>query len=446
MSKDDELTPEDEFEPEDELTPDEEVAYHDHEDQYGDDDEADPSVDDGPTEDDGPFIDDEATPRQVEVVSESFAVDDEEAQDEVFHEEADEEAWDQASDRWEEPASSTSDDVAESELAAAPQPAAEPQPVSEPEPEPTKTKIEIIRDKPRPTVAAKPNIASAKDASEQDSQRPSAASQSRQPAGDGVLVESDDVMVRFGGQTVLKDINLQIRRGQTVAIIGESGCGKTVFMKTIVGLISPTKGRLGFDGRWLADMSHEELTDTRRRFGFVFQNAALFDSMSIFDNVAFPLRQNESVAESEVRDRVMTHLAEVGLPAEVSRKRPAELSGGMRKRVGLARALILRPELVVYDEPTTGLDPIMSDVINELILDTRRRYPVTSVVVTHDMNTARKVADRVLMFYPRMRLDDHESQVLFDGPPSDLEHAEDRRVRQFVRGEAGERINEMRSA
>ncbi len=263
---------------------------------------------------------------------------------------------------------------------------------------------------------------------------------------DDTLVVADRVAVRFGSQLILQDISLSIRRGQTAAIIGESGCGKTVFMKTIVGLIQPTAGRISFDGKWLGEMSHEELTDTRRRFGFVFQNAALFDSMSIFDNVAFPLRQNDAVSESEVRDRVMTHLSEVGLPADVSRKRPAELSGGMRKRVGLARALILRPELVVYDEPTTGLDPIMSDVINELILDTRRRYPVTSVVVTHDMHTARKVADRVLMFYPRPRLEQDESQVLFDGPPSDLEHAEDRRVRQFVRGEAGERINEMKSA
>ena len=163
----------------------------------------------------------------------------------------------------------------------------------------------------------------------------------------------------------------------------------------------------------------------------------------IFDNVAFPLRQSEVVSEAEVRDRVFQHLAEVGLPRDVTRKRPAELSGGMRKRVGLARALILRPEVIVYDEPTTGLDPIMSDVINELILDTRRRYPVTSIVVTHDMRTARKVADRVLMFYPRSRLDEDASQILYDGPPSDLEHAEDRRVRQFVHGEAGERINEM---
>jgi phospholipid/cholesterol/gamma-HCH transport system ATP-binding protein len=257
------------------------------------------------------------------------------------------------------------------------------------------------------------------------------------------LVDARDVSVSFDDQQILSEISLSIDRGQTVAIIGESGCGKTVFVKTLVGLIQPTSGTMSFDGQILNNSSHEQLSLIRRRMGFVFQNAALFDSMSIFDNVAFPLRQNEVVSEGEVRDRVMTHLADVGLPKDVTRKRPAELSGGMRKRVGLARALILSPELIVYDEPTTGLDPIMSDVINELILSTRRRHPVTSVVVTHDMHTARKVADRVLMFYPRRRLQDGESQVLFDGSPSDLEHADDRRVRQFVRGEAGERLNEM---
>jgi phospholipid/cholesterol/gamma-HCH transport system ATP-binding protein len=257
------------------------------------------------------------------------------------------------------------------------------------------------------------------------------------------LVDARDVSVSFDDQQILSEISLSIDRGQTVAIIGESGCGKTVFVKTLVGLIQPTSGTMSFDGQILNNSNHEQLSLIRRRMGFVFQNAALFDSMSIFDNVAFPLRQNEVVSEDEVRDRVMTHLADVGLPKDVTRKRPAELSGGMRKRVGLARALILSPELIVYDEPTTGLDPIMSDVINELILSTRRRHPVTSVVVTHDMHTARKVADRVLMFYPRRRLQDGESQVLFDGSPSDLEHADDRRVRQFVRGEAGERLNEM---
>ncbi|MGI9472427.1 MAG: ABC transporter ATP-binding protein [Rubripirellula sp.] len=257
------------------------------------------------------------------------------------------------------------------------------------------------------------------------------------------LLEARNVTVEFSDQKVLLDISLKIDRGQTVAIIGESGCGKTVFMKTLVGLVRPSHGEIYFAGRGLHEMGQTDLTETRRRFGFVFQNAALFDSMSVFENVAFPLRQGGVVAETEVIDRVLKHLVEVGLPADVASKRPAELSGGMRKRVGLARALILKPEVIVYDEPTTGLDPIMSDVINELILDTRRRYPVTSIVVTHDMHTARKVSDRVLMFYPRQRLEGDASQVLFDGPPSDLEHAKDRRVRQFVRGEAGERLNEL---
>ncbi len=260
------------------------------------------------------------------------------------------------------------------------------------------------------------------------------------------LIEARDLTVTFQQQDVLRAVNVSISRGQTLAVIGESGCGKTVFMKSLVGLIRPTSGEVRFDGSSLEEIQFEQLTETRRRFGFVFQNAALFDSMSVFDNVAFPLVQQGIASKKEIDERVMRHLAEVGLPHEVAHRQPAQLSGGMRKRVGLARALILRPEVVVYDEPTPGLDPIMSDVINELMLDTRRRYPVTSIIVTHDMRTARKVADRVLMFYPRNRLNQDESQVIYDGPPSELEHAEDRRVRQFVHGEAGERINEMLQA
>ncbi len=260
------------------------------------------------------------------------------------------------------------------------------------------------------------------------------------------LIEARDLTVTFQQQDVLRAVNVSISRGQTLAVIGESGCGKTVFMKSLVGLIRPTSGEVRFDGSSLEEIQFEQLTETRRRFGFVFQNAALIDSMSVFDNVAFPLVQQGVASKKEIDERVMRHLAEVGLPHEVAHRQPAQLSGGMRKRVGLARALILRPEVVVYDEPTTGLDPIMSDVINELMLDTRRRYPVTSIIVTHDMRTARKVADRVLMFYPRNRLNQDESQVIYDGPPSELEHAEDRRVRQFVHGEAGERINEMLQA
>ena len=259
------------------------------------------------------------------------------------------------------------------------------------------------------------------------------------------LVEARSVTVRLAGQSILQDVSLEIPRGQTLAIIGESGCGKTVLMKTLVGLVTPTEGSILFDGVDLASLGYQAMTETRRKIGFVFQNAALFDSMSIFQNVAFPLRQHEDLEPQEIETLVYERLSEVGLPREVARKRPAELSGGMRKPVGLARALILKPELVLYDEPTTGLDPIMSDVINELILSTRRNYPVTSVVVTHDMRTARKVADRVVMLFPRRRLGDDDSQVLFDGPPSMLENAEDRRVRQFVRGEAGERLLEIQS-
>jgi len=257
------------------------------------------------------------------------------------------------------------------------------------------------------------------------------------------IIRLRDISVQFRHQAVLQQIDLDIHRGETLAIIGESGCGKTVLMKTMVGLIRPEQGSVLFDGQDLSKLSQTELTRIRRRIGFVFQNAALFDSMTIFDNVAFPIWQHESADDREIRERVMERLAEVGLPAEVAFKYPAELSGGMRKRVGLARALVLQPELIVYDEPTTGLDPIMSDVINELILATRRNHPVTSVVVTHDMRTARKVANRVVMLFPRRRLQSGQSQVLYDGPPSDLDHASDRRVRQFVRGEAGERIDEM---
>lgn len=265
-------------------------------------------------------------------------------------------------------------------------------------------------------------------------------------AEDRPLVEAIDVTVEFADQAILRDVSLRIPRGQTLAIIGESGCGKTVLMKTLIGLVRPDQGQVCFDGQDLSSLNYAALTETRRRLGFVFQNAALFDSMTIFQNVAFPLQQHESLDPADVESAVMQRLAEVGLPDDVARKRPAELSGGMRKRVGLARALILQPELVLYDEPTTGLDPIMSDVINELILSTRRKYPVTSVIVTHDMRTARKVADRVLMLFPRSRLRGDQSQILFDGPPSQLEHADDRRVRQFVRGEAGERLMELRGA
>jgi phospholipid/cholesterol/gamma-HCH transport system ATP-binding protein len=265
-----------------------------------------------------------------------------------------------------------------------------------------------------------------------------------QPDPHRPLVQLERVGVDFGRQHVLRNIDLSIAQGETLAVIGESGCGKTVLLKTIIGLLRPARGTVHFDGRDLATLSERELTRQRIRFGFLFQQAALFDSMTIAQNVAFPLRQHSRKNAEEIRHLVLARLAEVGLPENILSKKPAELSGGMRKRVGLARALALEPEIILYDEPTTGLDPIMSDVINELILSTRRQHPVTSVVVTHDMRTAQKVADRVVMLYPLTRLRPDEPQIIYDGPPDRIERAVDSRVSQFVRGEAGERLMEMR--
>ena len=260
------------------------------------------------------------------------------------------------------------------------------------------------------------------------------------------LVEVNDLSVQFGTQSVLRNINLSIPAGQTLVVLGESGCGKTVLIKTIIGLIQPTMGSVKFDGEDIHQLNDRQMSHLRLRFGFVFQNAALFDSMTIGQNVAFPLRQHGRLPDEQVREMVLSRLSEVGLPDSVVFKKPAELSGGMRKRVGLARALIMNPELILYDEPTTGLDPIMSDVINELIIRTRSRNPVTSVVITHDMNTARKVADRVVMLLPVTRLDPDESQIIFDGNVTEMESCRDRRVQQFINGEAGERLMELRAS
>lgn len=257
------------------------------------------------------------------------------------------------------------------------------------------------------------------------------------------LLETRGLHVDFGRHHVLREINLQIPRGQTLAVIGESGCGKTVLLKTLIGLIRPSRGQVLFDGRDLAEMDEQELNQQRIRYGFVFQQAALFDSMTVARNVGFPLSQHSDKRDDEIRQAVAERLAEVGLPESVMNKKPAELSGGMRKRVGLARALIMSPEVMLYDEPTTGLDPIMSDVINELIVRTRQRNPVTGIVVTHDMNTAKKVADRIVMLYPLSRLRREEPQVIFDGSARDLERTDDPRVSQFINGEAGERLSEM---
>lgn len=257
------------------------------------------------------------------------------------------------------------------------------------------------------------------------------------------VVSIRDVTMRFRAQTVLRDVTLEIPKGQTLCIIGESGCGKTVLLKLMIGLLRPTRGVVAFEGRDLTKLSEAELTRVRIRFGFLFQMAALFDSLTIYDNVAFGPREHD-MFDAETLGRVVAErLQEVGLPPGLEHKKPAELSGGQRKRVGLARALALDPEVMLYDEPTTGLDPIMSDVINELILQTQRTKHATGIVVTHDMKTVKKVADRVVMLYPIARLKPDEPQVIYDGPPTGLHDHEDPRVRQFVRGEAGERLREL---
>jgi phospholipid/cholesterol/gamma-HCH transport system ATP-binding protein len=261
--------------------------------------------------------------------------------------------------------------------------------------------------------------------------------------GEAPLIEFRNVSRRFGAQEVLRDVSFVIRRGESVAIIGESGCGKSVTLKLMIALLAPSGGEVLLDGRPHRTRSEKELTRERLRFGYVFQQAALFDSMSVEDNVAFGLRQNTDLSESEIGAVIRERLKEVGLPASVCRKKPAELSGGMKKRVGLARALALSPEIVLYDEPTTGLDPIMSDVINELIVQARDRRPITGIVVTHDMVTVGRTVDRVIMLYPLPRLAADEPQIVFDGTPAEVFSAEDRRVYQFVHGQAGERLQEL---
>ncbi len=260
------------------------------------------------------------------------------------------------------------------------------------------------------------------------------------------VIRFHSVTRRFGAQTVLKDVSFGIRRGDTHVIIGESGCGKSVTLKLMMALMEPTSGQIDWFGSSLWERSKKQIDRDRLRFGFLFQNAALFDSLTVFDNVAFGLRQNMRLSQAETRDRVIERLREVGLPESTAPKMPSELSGGMRKRVGLARALVLEPDVMFYDEPTTGLDPIMSDVINELILRVRERREVTSVVVTHDMNTVRRVADAVTMLYPRALLRDDESQVLFEGSAAGLFAATEEKIAAFVRGDAGSRIEQMLAA
>jgi len=241
------------------------------------------------------------------------------------------------------------------------------------------------------------------------------------------LIEIIDLHKSFGRKEVLTGVNLTVREAETVVIIGGSGTGKSVLLKHILGLMEADQGRVMVDGVEVGSARGEELYLLRKKFGMVFQGGALFDSLTIAENVALSLKEHSQLAEAEILEIVREKLALVGL-SSVEDQKPAELSGGMRKRVALARALATEPEVMLYDEPTTGLDPIMADVINDLILDLKKQLGNTAIVVTHDMNSVYKVADRICMLY--------KGKIVWDGSVEETKDSKDPVVRQFITGAA----------
>jgi len=230
---------------------------------------------------------------------------------------------------------------------------------------------------------------------------------------------------KLGRKQVLDGLDLDIQTGETIVVLGPSGTGKSVLLKHIIGLMTPDAGSIEVDGDELIGMKERELNEVRKRFGMLFQGAALFDSMTVGENVGLSLREHLHLSEPDIRKRVTERLDWVGLKG-VEEVKPASLSGGMRKRAGLARAIAMDPQVILYDEPTTGLDPIMSDVINQLIRDLQKRMGVTSVVVTHDMTSAYKVADRMAMLYG--------GKVVFTGTVDEVRNTRDPLMRQFIEG------------
>ena len=231
----------------------------------------------------------------------------------------------------------------------------------------------------------------------------------------------------FGRQRVLDSLDLDIERGATLVVIGRSGCGKSVLLKHITGLVRPDAGEILFEGEDMTRFDRKKLFQMRMHFGMLFQSSALFDSMTVGENVALPLRKHSNMSEEEIARTVNEKLELVGL-TDVQGQYPAEMSGGMKKRIGLARAVAMNPQVVLYDEPTTGLDPIMADVINELIRTLQRELRVTSVVVTHDIKSAYHVGDRIAML--------HEGTIIFSGSPDEVRRTDDPVIRQFVEGRA----------
>lgn len=246
------------------------------------------------------------------------------------------------------------------------------------------------------------------------------------------MIELSNIHKAFGSQTVLNGLNLSIPAGKTTAVIGPSGEGKSVMLKHMIGLLTPDQGDVLVNGASILGLGRSELNRVREKFAMVFQNAALFDSMTVYENVAFPLEEKTSLARAEIDARVATALLEVGL-RDVNQKYPDELSGGMKKRVGLARALLLEPEIVLFDEPTTGLDPVIRRAIHQLIRQTQEKFGFTAVIVSHDIPDIFEVAHHIAMLY--------RGEILQFGTPDEIKASEHPVVRQFISGSLDGPIN-----
>ena len=233
---------------------------------------------------------------------------------------------------------------------------------------------------------------------------------------------------RFGSKVVLDGLDLDVGNAESVVIIGGSGTGKSVLLKCILGLLDPEAGSIKIDGQEVIGMPTREREAVNRKFGMLFQSAALFDSLGVWENVAFGLIAAQGKSKPEAKKIAIEKLAQVGLPAQVGELQPSELSGGMRKRVGLARAIATQPEIIFFDEPTTGLDPIMSDVINDLIADCVHRLGASALSITHDMASARKIAHRIAMLY--------QGKIIWQGPVATIDHSDNPYVDQFIHGRA----------